>query len=265
MEMEVQNKKFSLKKIFKIQWLITTILAIIGVWVLIRLGFWQLDRLDQRRSFNARVLSQINRAELDLNQGIPLDVASMEFRSATVKGTYDFEHQVALRNQVYQNQSGIRILTPLKIDGTSDYVLIDRGWIPFEDMDPANWSKYDESPQVEVQGMIRASQNSPDFGNRADPTPGPGESMELWHFANIEEMEKQMPYDLIGVFIQQAPADHLSEMPARSLPDIEITEGPHLGYALQWFTFAAILGVGYPYFIYREASSPGDKGKDDEE
>jgi surfeit locus 1 family protein len=35
-------------------------------------------------------------------------------------------------------------------------------------------------------------------------------------------------------------------------PEIELTEGPHFGYALQWFTYALILVLGYPFYVRRQ-------------
>ena len=60
------------------------------------------------------------------------------------------------------------------------------------------------------------------------------------------------PYQLLPVYVQQAPDPAWTSLPYRSQPDVEISEGPHLGYALQWFTFSALLGLGYPVFIRRQ-------------
>ena len=49
----------SIKTLFSRQWLKTTILVIAAVLVMIRLGFWQLDRLAQRRAFSERVEAQL--------------------------------------------------------------------------------------------------------------------------------------------------------------------------------------------------------------
>jgi surfeit locus 1 family protein len=54
------------------------------------------------------------------------------------------------------------------------------------------------------------------------------------------------------VYVQQAPDESWSNLPNRTQPDIEITEGPHMGYAIQWFGFAALLGFGYPFFLRRQ-------------
>jgi surfeit locus 1 family protein len=244
-----------IKSLFNRKWIFTTLLALAAMAVLARLGVWQLDRLEQRQVFNARVLAQIEAEPLDLNTGsIPPDLNTMEYRQVSVVGEYDHEHQVALRNQVWQSRSGVHLLTPLKVQGSDDIVLVDRGWIPLEDIEPERWDQYLEPGVVTVSGVIRASQQSPDFGKRVDPTPMPGESLTAWHLADLERMEEQMPYDLLPVYIQQAPDITLSmeTMPYRTQPDLELSEGPHLGYAVQWFTFALILGIGYPLYVRRE-------------
>jgi surfeit locus 1 family protein len=54
------------------------------------------------------------------------------------------------------------------------------------------------------------------------------------------------------VYIQPDADPNDTEPPIPSQPEIELTEGPHFGYALQWFTFATILFVGYPFFLRKQ-------------
>lgn len=255
-----------LVRMFSRRWLLATVLVIIGVAVNIRLGIWQLDRLEQRRAFNTQVLSQINQPVLQLNDTVLQDrsmienLAKMEYRSVTVSGVYDYEHEVALRNQAVGNQIGVHLLTPLRISSSDQVVLVNRGWVPIDDFDYGGWEEYEQPGLVEVQGMIRASQSKPDYGRRSDSIPGPGEDpLRVWYFANVEGIALQVPYSLLPVYIQQAPDPTWTGLPQPTLPDLEITEGPHLSYAMQWFSFAAILGIGYPFFIRRQERkrSPG--------
>jgi surfeit locus 1 family protein len=241
-----------LKRLFTVRWIITTLMVIAGVVVLIRLGFWQLDRLDWRREFNARVTNQLNAPLLDLNASQPADqLFDMEYRSATVTGNYDFSQEVLLRNQVWDNRLGFHVLTPLKIAGTSWYVLIDRGWIPYEDA--ASRSKYAEPGNVTVQGMIRRGQEKPDFGGVTDPTLAPGQThLDAWNVVNLPRITAQSELKLLPAYIIQSPESAWTALPYRSLPPVEISEGSHLSYAIQWFTFAAILGLGYPFFVRRQ-------------
>lgn len=240
------------KRFFTLRWILTTILVVAGVGVLIRLGIWQLDRLEWRRAFNARATSQLNAPRLDLNASQPVDsLYDMEYRSVTVSGSYDFSQEVLLRNQVWGDQMGYHVLTPLKIDGTDWYVLVDRGWIPYAD--GQNRAVYQEAGTVTVQGMLRRAQEKPDFGGVPDPTLAPGQTrLDAWNVVNEPRITAQSGLKMLPAYIIQAPDPAWTTMPYRSLPAIQISEGPHLSYAIQWFTFAAILGLGYPFFVRKQ-------------
>jgi surfeit locus 1 family protein len=239
---------------FSSRWWKTTFLVLVAVGVMVRLGIWQLDRLEQRRAFNARVNAQLEQSPLQLDSSnLTENLEEMEYRQVVVVGEYDHSHEVVLRNQAMNNAFGVHILTPLRISGTDTYILVNRGWVPMEDFTAGELMKYNELGVVEVRGMIRRSQERADFGRRTDPTIAPGETqLDAWHLANVVRIGEQVPFSLLAVYIQQAPDPSWTGMPYRSLPQLELTEGSHLGYALQWFTFAAILGLGYPIFVMKE-------------
>jgi len=240
-----------LLKMFQGKWLLATLLVFVGTALCVRLGFWQLDRLAQRRAFNAQFESAQMQPALDLNREQPDDIASMEWRPVKVTGTYDFANQVAVRNQYYQNEYGYHLLTPLQFNGEA--IIVDRGWIPAEgNSASSDWRKYDESGTVSVSGQIRLGQAKPAIGGVADVLPQNGSKLEIWNNADVSHISSQLPYPVLPVYIQpQAnPADVQPPIPFQ--PQVEITEGPHLGYALQWFTFATILFVGYPFFLRKQ-------------
>lgn len=241
------------RSMFSRHWLLTTMLVVAGAAVCARLGIWQLDRLAQRRAFNAHIMSVEAMPPLELNAEIPTDLTGMEYRSVVVHGTYDFANQVALRNQFHDNAYGYHLLTPLLLDNGSA-VMIDRGWIPSDGNDaPSGWSRYDLAGQVEVQGEIRLGETKPQIGGIPDPTLTPDQTrLDYWYIANLERISQQVPYPLLPVYIQPNvdPADSTPPIPYQ--PVIELTEGPHFGYALQWFTFATILLVGYPFYLRKQ-------------
>ena len=158
---------------FSRRWIVTTLLVVVGTMILIRLGIWQLDRLDQRRAFNAQVESAYTQPMLDLNAEQPGDMAAMEWRRIQFVGKYDFENQVAIRNQYYNDQYGFHLLTPLLFKGTA--VLVNRGWIPADgNSTSVDWRKYDEAGDVKVTGQIRLGSGKPVFGGIADTLPVDG-------------------------------------------------------------------------------------------
>jgi surfeit locus 1 family protein len=242
--------------LFSRRWFLTTLLVIAAVGVLIRLGVWQLDRLAQRREFNAHVIAQLKAAPLTLDSAtFSADLLSMEYRAVVVTGWYDPAQQVVLRNQVWQNQPGVDLLTPLVISGTKRAVLVDRGWIPSEDAAPDKRSKYDEGDIVAVRGVLRRPQTQPDFGGVPDPPLAAGQTrLDAWNIVNLERISHQVSVPLLPAYIQQSPGSTQTAPPYRSEPQLDLTEGPHFSYALQWFTFAAILAIGYPIYVRRQTS-----------
>jgi surfeit locus 1 family protein len=236
---------------FSRKWWFATLLVFLGTALCIRLGIWQLDRLDGRRAFNSQVESMRGLPLLDLNQDGFDSINEMEWRAVQVVGEYDFENQIALRNRYNGNEYGYHLLTPLRFDGEA--VLVDRGWIPADgNSTPADWRKYDEAGVITVTGQIRLGQGKPAFGGVADALPADGSPLWVWNNADVERIALQMPYPILKIYIQpdEDQADVTPPIPFQ--PVIELTEGSHFGYALQWFTFATILFVGYPFYLRKQ-------------
>jgi surfeit locus 1 family protein len=169
-----------------------------------------------------------------------------------VTGEYDFENQVVIRNQYNGNQYGYHIVTPLLFDGGA--VLVDRGWIPADgNSAPSDWRKYDEVGPQNVTGQIRIGQAQPIIGGVADPELSPEKTrMDAWNNLNLERIAQQIPYPILTVYVQPNTEDAASAPPIAFQPIVELTEGSHFGYALQWFTFATILFVGYPFYLRKQ-------------
>jgi len=244
--------------LFSRRWILATILVLAGSALCIRLGIWQLDRLEKRRAFNARVQAQLDAPPLNLaGDALQADFYNMEYREVSALGEFDFDYQIALRNQYYGNEWGAHLITPLILKGSHEVILVDRGWIPAADFESGDWQQFDEPGLVQVKGVLRRPQTKAELGSRSDPTPYPGGApLAAWYFVNLEQIADQMPYPLLGAYIQQAPQAGWEALPYRTQPKLELTEGPHLGYALQWFTFAVILAGGYPLFVRRQMSHP---------
>jgi surfeit locus 1 family protein len=236
---------------FSRRWILTTLLVFAATLVLIRLGIWQLDRLEGRRAFNAQVTSARSMPALDLNTGLPGNIVEKEWRSVRVTGEFDFGNQIALRNQYYGDQLGYHLITPLLFAGRA--VLVDRGWIPAEgNAAPEDWRIYDEIGKITVSGQIRLGQEKPAFGGVADPLSPGGEPLWIWNNLDLERIVEQIPYPVVPMLIQPAMDAGDVTPPIPFQPEQDLTEGPHFGYALQWFTFAGILLFGYPFFLRKQ-------------
>lgn len=246
-----------LARLFSRRWLFTTILVLAAAAVMIRLGIWQLDRLEWRRDFNARVIEQANLPPMPLGaDDTNLDLYSMEYRQVQVTGEYLANDAVALRNQVwvtvYGNQLGYKLLMPLRIEGSDTAILVDRGWIPAEQ--PLDLAQYAEPGPVTITGQLRRAEIDVQLAFNADPTLQPGqERLELWNYLDLPRLAQQMQTPLLtSGYVQIVPQGEQTQPPFANPPELDLSEGSHFGYAVQWFTFATILLAGYPFFARRQ-------------
>lgn len=249
-----------LKQLVSKRWLWVTLLAILAVGVMIRLGIWQLERLEQRRTFNRQVLAVRDLPPLELLGGIPAELDTQLYRQAIANGEYDYEHQVLLTNQSYQDQLGVHLLTPMKISGTENYILVDRGWVPFEAYQNGSLEQYNQAGETSAAGILANS--STRIGVRSCTTseqPEQPDASLVLFCVDLDAIQKTLPYELASLYLIRAPAGVSEQPPIGTTVQIEITEGPHLGYAVQWFSFAALLTFGYPVYVYRDTKARAAK------
>lgn len=242
---------------FSLRWILTTLLVIAAALVLVRLGIWQLDRLAQRRALNARVMAGSAMPILNLNQDSQTDaLTGMEFRKVSVSGRFVPDEAVLLRNQIWNTQAGSHLLVPLNIEGRAAAVLVDFGWIPLEQSDPATRSGYIPTGLVSLNGIFQASQMEPKMAGRPDPALAEGQNrLDAWNFIALDRIRLQVSDPLLPVYLLAAPENGTQVLPYRSLPTLDLSEGPHQGYALQWFSFALILLLGYPFYVRKQLRS----------
>lgn len=235
-----------IKTLFSRKWWWVTLLVLALMVLLARLGFWQFARLDERRADNVALAAALDATAVSLNAtDISGDLGAWKDRQVVAEGEYDLENQLALIVQSWQGAAGLHLITPLVLDDGETAVLVDRGWIPDEQQDPEFWSQYDETGKISVDGYIALSQ----IISRNTAEPVPGDPKQEWYRVDIAAIQPQMPYDLLPVYVMQSPSPEGNmALPFNEGRNVEITEGNHMSYALQWFIFC--IGLGTAYVIY---------------
>ena len=250
-----------MKSLLGWRWILGSILVIFVAILFIRLGFWQLDRLAQRKALNAKVEAEISAPPLDLNREYSdPQLTSMQYRKTIVIGRFDGSHEILLNNQVWNGQLGYHILTPLILQGSNEVVLINRGWISYAD--GRQGKRYDVNGLVTVNGMINLSQtgfdlNSLFVGGSSSNSISDG----LVGRINLDQIQKQIGIVLLPIYIQETPDPSFNGYPERILSTIDLSDGPHLSYAIQWISFTVILVVVYILFIRRKLRARSESRK----
>lgn len=235
--------------------LLFTALVALAALAMVGLGFWQLSRRAQRLQRNAYITERQAERPVEI-RGPVADPSALEYRRARVVGMFDYDNEIVQRNRARSGSPGVHVLTPLRIEGSDHAILVDRGWIPFLQMEQAQRRPLRGPEQVEVEGMIRPSQSQPPRMAPVDPPLGPERSrLDAWFWVDVPRIQQQTPYPLLPLYIEWAPQPGAPSLPWRS-QDLALNEGPHLSYAIQWFSFAAILASGYIVFVVR-SQQPG--------
>ncbi|MBE7470875.1 MAG: SURF1 family protein [Anaerolineales bacterium] len=240
----------------------STLLVLAAIAVLVRLGFWQLARLEQRRTRNAQIAHQLALPPVALTPGLSLpgNLAQLKNRRVVAQGEFDFSQQVALLYQNRQGAPGLHLIAPLVLADGSAAVLVDRGWIPQAAAAPDQWPQFDEPGPAPITGFIQLSQTLP----AAEEPRTPHTPRIEWYRVDIPAIQAQLPYKLLPVYILQSAAGQNSDdLPYRIEPEFDLSDGPHLGYAGQWFLFALILGVGYVYYLVKAARAMVGKPREE--
>jgi surfeit locus 1 family protein len=233
-------------------------------------GFWQLQRHDARMERNDVALERMAAAPADLAavlaqadaEGPSGDVPHLAYRRVRVSGTFDPAFEVLRRPVSRDGTPGYHVVTPLvQADGTA--VLVERGWIPQElDEVPVAAAPPPEGA-VTIEGWLFPTERPPTGALAAlAPRDPPEGRLRTVAYVDDERLARQMPYDLeAGIVLYdpppRAPGDRTLPLPP---PRPEIGAGSHLGYAIQWFSFAFIAVVGYGALVRRVARDAAAEG-----
>lgn len=221
-------------------WLVT-LAASLAFALTFALGQWQLSRAAQKEALQTAIASQTGQPMLD-NRALEAvsDVAVAMHRQATLKGSWKAEHTVFLDNRSMNEKTGFIVVTPLVLEGTSQVILVQRGWVQRNFTDRARLP-YIETPNglVTVHGRI-APPPSKLYQFKGVESGVIRQNMDLLAFAR----EIRMP--LLGVsLVQTGPA---GQGLLRDWPPPNLGAQKHYGYAFQWFSLCALVTGLYFWF-----------------
>ena len=246
-----------LQKFLTPRWIVAHVVVMVVVAVFIRLGMWQLDRLEERREDNDTVAERLAAQPVALSSlldNVPGD--ELEYRRVVVVGTFDVAGELLVRSRTHNGEAGFHVVTPL-VTEPGAAVLVNRGWVPLDFDSPPVSAALPPADQVQVTGTIRDSQSAPALGPR-DPEDG---QLERVYWIDLPRIQQQSPFSLASVSIElrsQIPAQ-AGPLPA-PVPELELSEGSHLTYAIQWFAFA-VIGLGGYVALLRRSRRTGGVGE----
>lgn len=203
--------------------------------ILLRLGFWQLDRADEKRQIQQHYAEQqsspaVKLSQLDSTEGI-------EYRNVVVTGQFDVKKQILLDNQVYEKRVGYKVLTPLRIEESERYILVNRGWIE-GNLRREKLPEF-ETPQDTVRLTGRLKHPSAPGLELSDKSFIKSGWPLVVQWVDIEELQQETGYDLYPYIMQLDNNQPYGFV--RNWKIVSSSPEQSTSYAVQWFTLALAL------------------------
>jgi surfeit locus 1 family protein len=227
------QKQFGLTNyVFRPSWLGSLIL-IICVPLFIKLGFWQYNKATLKQEIQSNYEIAVSADALDLPSQID-NFNAWQYKKIKLNGTYNTQYQILLDNQVENNKAGFHVLTPLKLAGRNDYILINRGWVE-------GGAEHDNIPDIatpnepdEVVGQVSIPSKKI-FTLESDVQKTVWDT--VWQHMDMQRYQKSVPITVLPVVIKlDAKSNAGGFVRNWQIPASRIAT--NIGYAYQWFGFA---------------------------
>jgi surfeit locus 1 family protein len=223
-------------------WLVT-IAALAGAAITFSLGAWQLGRAQQKLAREAAIARQqamppIGSKEL-LAAGAEQDLLH---RPVVLRGSWAGQHTVFLDNRQMQGKPGFYVVTPLRIEGAAQSVLVERGWAP------RDFLQRDKLPDIVTPaGVVEVR-------GRMAPPPGKlyefdgAQAGRIRQNLDLARFRAETGLALLDLAVQQTGGP--SEGLLRQWPEPASGVEKHYGYAFQWWALSVLIAILYVWFQF---------------
>lgn len=231
------------------EWRITLATALL-VPALVALGFWQLERADEKADLEARWSARQSEAPVPLTALAGDAPEQLAYRRVSLQGEFLAGHYLLLDNRVQQGRFGNEVVGLLMLADSDQVVLVNRGWVP---SDPARLVLPEVSEPggpVALTGHIYVSPGKPYLlGEQQLAPPWP---------VRIQALDNDVLAPLVATVTDAALYPHPVRIDSGQPGALTVawqlvnaSPEKHQGYAFQWFTMAAVLAF---FFLLRSSN-----------
>jgi surfeit locus 1 family protein len=241
--------------------ILLVVAAVLAAVLFVGLGIWQLRRREERRALNAVDREHLGAPAVDF-AALPHDTMQARYRRARVSGSPDYDHEIVLAGRSREGSPGVNIVTPVRVAGSAAAILVMRGWVYSPDayrVDLPRWHDRDTTFVGYVQRIASTPRGS--FQAESSAT-----TRMVQHLDSVS-VARLVPYPVARFYLvaledsstfasrRDSAQNRIARLDAPTLDD-----GPHLGYAIQWFSFAIIALVGSGIIATRTRSPASGAG-----
>lgn len=229
-----------------------TLLFLIFLPILLCLGFWQLDRADEKQQQSAAYEQKLSEHPVSVTS---LDSDGLQtYQRVFAQGVFNSNQYWLLDNRPRAGQVGYEVVVPLYIDNGA-IILVNRGWI-------RSPLARDELPDIQIPSgavnvkghLYQPQKNAIIKHGKSDwPSEWPKRVIQL----TIEELQLHFEQPLLPVLLRLDEDSDAALTTDWSIINVSVEK--HLGYAFQWFSMALALCLLYVWFVYKEIANSNNK------
>lgn len=223
--------------------LLPTLIVLCLLPLLVWLGFWQLERGEQKRDMLARQEARQEAAPVS-----PEQIENLEdpiYSRIHLQGSFDAKHSFLLDSRTRDGQVGVELLQPFQDQASGRWVLVNRGWLPWPDRRiPPKFDTPDRP--LKLAAWVYAPSGEPFILSKRMAEGWP----RLINHVDVEEIWQMLDRDGVSyeLRLEPGPAAYRADWPVTFMKPQQ-----HVGYAVQWFALAAALLALFIYFGVHQA------------
>lgn len=226
--------------LLKPKWIGFHLLCLAAVVGMIGLGLWQLRRLDEKQAFNSRVTEHTNADVVPLDSVLldgPAD--ELSYRRVSTTGTYLSDPQFEVVNVTQSGTTGRNMINALQLaDGS--LIIVNRGFVPTGTPLPA-------PPPGEVQVLARLKDGQ--VAGTGQPSDDGSQALTEIRRVDLAALGQQFDQPLAPMYLELLESNRAEPDSVSPVAFPELSDGPHLSYAVQWAIFSISVAVGWLFAV----------------
>lgn len=233
-------------KLLSPRWILIHIGVASLIFLMLNLGLWQLQRLDDKKAFNAILRNHTTMPVEEISRVLQSsNIAASEWRRVQLTGSYVQAKTVTVINRSQNGTAGYDVVVPF-VTTNNDTYFVNRGFMQLSMSLPDT-----PSTETTVIGYLRTSQTRRTFG-AIDSTDSDITEFQRFDIPLIAQSRGIVTQPLFIQLVKELPSTNKPWPAAVELP--VINEGTHLSYAIQWFFFCLVALTAWVVVVRRKLS-----------
>ncbi|MDJ0838671.1 MAG: SURF1 family protein [Acidobacteriota bacterium] len=233
-----------------------TVTAVLAAALCYSMGVWQYSRWQGKMKYEDDLKRAAERGRLAFDPSTTdwTDLAHVE---VATRGAFEHEHTMFLINRSKDNTSGVRVVTPVRLEGSETRLLVDRGFLPFVQYRAEDQSPWKPEGTFDLVGFLRPTQAQAFFLSPSQKLDAGGAFRDRWFRLEVDVMAGQLPYPVFPLYLEQT--NQGEGYPVYDAHTV-VPSSRHLNYTIQWASFGTF-ALGFALFLQYRPMRPEQTGE----